>query len=74
VDDLGNWFAALGMALVVRELEVLDSGAVFIFTLGGSQIHVYAYSVYAMVLQAKTVKTCAYIFWAPKTADMDLTH
>jgi hypothetical protein len=40
------------MALVVRQLEVLDGGAVFVLPFGGSQIHVYAYSVYAMLLQA----------------------
>jgi hypothetical protein len=62
VDDFGYRFAGLGMALVVRQLEVLDGGAVFIFAFGGSQIHVYAYSVYAMLLQAKTAKTCAYMF------------
>jgi hypothetical protein len=36
VDDFGNGFAGLGVALVVRQLEVLDSGAVFIFAFGGS--------------------------------------
>jgi len=36
VDDFGNGFSSPGVALVVRQLEVLDSGAVFIFAFGGS--------------------------------------
>jgi hypothetical protein len=74
VDDLGYRFAGLGMTLVVRQLVVFNRGAVFVFTLGRSQINVYAYSVYGILLQAKTVKTCAYMFWAPKTAGMEITH
>ena len=36
VDDFGNGFSGLGVALFVGQLEILDSGAVLIFAFGGS--------------------------------------
>ena len=55
-------FAGLGMPLVVRQLVVFNRGAVIVLTFGGSQIHVYASSVYALLMQVKTAKPCAYKF------------
>ena len=64
VDDFGNGFSGLWVALVVRQLEVLDGGAVFVFAFGDAQIHAYVFIVYLFVCQALYDYSCAYLFLA----------
>ena len=52
VDDFGHGFSGFGMTLIVRQLVVLNTGTVFVFTFCGPQVHAYIYIVYLLLLQA----------------------
>ncbi|WP_159449703.1 hypothetical protein, partial [Desulfococcus multivorans] len=45
VDDFGNRLAGIRVALVMRQLEIFDHGAVFVLSLRRPQIHVYVYDI-----------------------------
>jgi hypothetical protein len=50
------------VALIVGQLEIFDDRAVLVFSLGGSQVHAYAFNVLTHWCQQKNANLCAYAF------------
>jgi hypothetical protein len=62
MDDFGDRFASLWMALVVGNLKVLDDRAIFVGAFCCSQVHAYVNSMYRQLMQGNKYNSCAYIF------------
>jgi hypothetical protein len=61
VDDFGDRLAGIRVARVMRQLEALEHGAVFVSSLGRTEIHfklVAFYSLKVKFLMNKRVLTC----------------